>query len=125
MTFKAMVEINLDPVPKPRMTVADKWKHRPVVDRYFAFKDAIRLVCKKKKFKLGSSYKVEFLIMMPKSWSKKKKEELFGKPHTKKPDLDNLIKALNDCLLDEDEGVWSIEASKVWWDEGRILIWNK
>ena len=119
------IEIKLDPVPKPRMTVADKWKHRPIVDRYFAFKDAISLICKKAKFKLGSSYKVEFLIAMPKSWSKSKKNSNFGLPHKQKPDLDNLVKALNDCLLKEDEGVWNIEASKIWWDEGKILIWNK
>jgi len=120
-----IIEINLDPVPKPRMTIADKWKKRPVVNRYFAFKDAINLICKKKKFKLGNSYKVEFLIAMPKSWTKEKKNSSHGLPHKQKPDLDNLVKALNDCLKDEDKEIWNIEASKVWWDEGKILIWNK
>jgi len=120
-----MIEIKLDPVPKPRMTVADRWKKRPIVTRYFAFKDAITLICKKNKFKLKDNYKVDFLIAMPKSWSKSKKKSLLGEPHKQKPDLDNLIKALNDCLLEEDKEVWSIEATKSWWDEGKILIWNK
>jgi Holliday junction resolvase RusA-like endonuclease len=120
-----MIEIKIAPVPKPRMTVADKWRHRSVVDRYFAFKDAINLICNKNKFKLTGNYKVEFLMPIPKSWPEKKKQSLHGQPHQQKPDLDNLLKALNDCLLKEDKEVWKIEACKVWWDEGKILIWNK
>lgn len=120
-----MIDIKLDPVPKPRMTAADKWKHRPIVDKYFAFKDAINGICNLGNFKLGDKYKVEFLIAMPKSWTPGKKNTHHGQPHQQKPDLDNLLKALNDCLKDEDKAIWNIEASKVWWDEGRILIWNK
>ncbi|HHE6457291.1 TPA: RusA family crossover junction endodeoxyribonuclease, partial [Proteus mirabilis] len=34
-----MKVFNIEPVPKPRMTQADKWKKRPPVLKYFAFKD--------------------------------------------------------------------------------------
>jgi len=34
---------NINPVPKPRMTQSDKWKKRPPVLRYFAFKDECRI----------------------------------------------------------------------------------
>lgn len=34
---------NIEPVPKPRMTQADKWKKRPPVLKYFAFKDEVKL----------------------------------------------------------------------------------
>ena len=61
---------------------------------------------------------------MPKSWSKKRKAKLLGKPHQQIPDLDNLIKALNDCLRDEDKYIWEVNASKTWWDEGRIIIYT-
>lgn len=120
-----MTEFLLDPVPKPRMSRSDIWKKRPIVNRYFAFKDKLVLEAKKKKFKLGDKYYVEFLIAMPKSWTESKKRSFHGLPHRQKPDLDNLIKALNDCLIAEDSVVWSIEASKIWWDEGKILIHNK
>lgn len=35
---------------------------------------------------------------VPKSWSKKKQLEALTKPHTKKPDLDNLVKAILDGM---------------------------
>jgi len=120
-----MISIKLDPVPKPRMSGSDRWKHRPIVDRYFRFKDALVALCNLSNFELGDSYKVEFLIAMPKSWNAKKKNTYQGTPHRQRPDLDNLLKAINDCLLTEDSVVWSIEASKIWWDEGRIIIYNK
>jgi Holliday junction resolvase RusA-like endonuclease len=118
------IEIDIVPVPKPRMTNSDRWKRRTVVSRYYAFKDELITLCSLKNFKLGDKYKVEFFLPMPKSWSEKQRKEIFGKPHKNKPDLDNLLKALNDCLLDEDEGVHWIEASKIWWDKGKIIIYN-
>ena len=32
-------QFNVNPVAKPRMTQRDKWKKRPVVDKYYAYKD--------------------------------------------------------------------------------------
>ena len=40
----------------------------------------------------------KFVFEMPKSWSKKKRELLNGKPCTKRPDLDNCIKSVMDAL---------------------------
>ena len=120
-----MINIRLDPVPKPRMTASDRWKHRPIVDKYFKFKDALVGLTSLGNFKLGNKYKIEFLIKMPDSWSEAKKKKNEGKPHQIRPDLDNLIKAVNDCLKDEDKAIYHIEASKVWWKEGRIIIHNK
>lgn len=119
-----MIELKIDPVAKPRMTRSDTWKHRPVVDRYFAFKDHLVRLCKLQKFTLPDKYKIEFLIAMPDSWSKSKREGMIGKAHQQKPDLDNLVKSINDCLKVEDKYVYHIEASKIWWDEGKILIYE-
>ena len=119
-----MIELVINPVAKPRMTRSDIWKHRPIVDRYFAFKDHLNALCRLNKFELPDKYRVEFLIPMPESWSNSKRKGLLGKPHQQKPDLDNLLKALNDCLKVEDSGIWKIEASKIWWEEGKIIIYE-
>ncbi len=110
---------SIAPTPKPRMTQRDRWKKRPAVLRYYAFKHQ----CKSAGIKLQQSgINVVFEIPMPKSWSKKKKAEMVGKPHQQKPDLDNLIKALFDACLDEDCEIWQFTASKVWAETGAILI---
>ena len=38
------------------------------------------------------------IFLVPESYSEKKKRELVGKPYTKKPDADNLAKAILDAL---------------------------
>lgn len=73
-----MKVFNIEPVPKPRMTQADKWKKRPPVLKYFAFKDEVKL----NKITLPEShYHIIFILPMPKSWSKTKRSEMNGKPH--------------------------------------------
>lgn len=119
-----MIELEIDPVAKPRMTRSDKWAHRPVVDRYFAFKDALVLLCKKQKYFLPDKYGVRFYIAMPESWSAWRKIDMKGKPHQQKPDLDNLLKSINDCLKVSDQTIYALEASKYWDDEGRIVFYE-
>jgi Holliday junction resolvase RusA-like endonuclease len=120
-----MTELKITPVAKPRMTRRDVWSKRLCVSKYYRFKDKLIKLAKEKRFKLADSYKVEFLMPMPASWSISKKVLMSGKPHQSRPDLDNLLKAVNDCLLKEDSTVWFVEASKIWWDEGKIIFYNK
>lgn len=109
----------ITPVPKPRMTQRDKWKQRPAVLRYQAFCDEVRM----RKVRLPESgLEVSFILPMPKSWSKKKREEMNGVPHKQKPDLDNCLKSLMDAVYGEDCGVWEITARKLWGDIGLIEI---
>ena len=60
--------------------------------------------------------KFEYHFKMPKSWSKKKKNEMYGKLHSVKPDLSNLIKftedALNKILWLDDCLIGGMEAYK-------------
>jgi len=112
------------PVAKPRMTQADRWKKRPVVEKYWTFKDNIVKQAKKQNFELGNSYEITFIIQLPKSMSEKKKKEYDGKAHMVRPDLDNLQKSANDCLLEEDSTVHTTVARKIWGREGRIIIKN-
>ena len=101
------------------MTQRDKWAKRPAVLRYFAFKDECRL----KKVELPESgAHVIFTIPFPKSYSKKKRRELDGRPHQLKPDLDNLLKALADAVYSDDSGIYDVRASKYWGYTSQIEI---
>lgn len=102
------------PVPKPRMTRSDKWKKRDCVVNYYEFKDAIQLQAKLENFELPDSFRVVFAIPFPRSYGKSKRDELLGQPHQVKPDIDNYIKALMDCLKDSDADVWHVDAQKIW-----------
>lgn len=116
------IEIDIDPVGKPRMTRRDVWKKRPCVLKYRAYKDELRL--KTKGFKLYDSFKIAFFIPFPKSYSKKKRKKLLGKPHQVKPDIDNLIKGIMDFFCKEDSYIHCVKACKVWGEKGKIIIKN-
>ncbi len=109
---------------KPRMTRADAWKKRPVVLRYWEYKDMLRRQAKEQSYTPGYQLDIDFYIPCPKSWSKKKVAQHAGKPHQQKPDIDNLLKAFMDCLLDEDKKVHTVRARKIWMigGEGCIII---
>ncbi|EOY5741206.1 RusA family crossover junction endodeoxyribonuclease [Enterobacter ludwigii] len=114
-----MTVYNILPMGKPRMTRADKWKKRPEVMRYRAFCDHVRLlgICMPE-----SNSHVTFVLQMPKSWSKKKRVEMNGKPHQGKPDLDNLMKSLMDALFEDDTHIWDSRITKLWGENGQIII---
>lgn len=110
---------DIKPVPKPRMTQADRWKKRPPVLRYFDFKDE----CKKAGVELPNfEYWIVFVMPMAKSWSKDKKRNSVGQPMQQRPDKDNLEKALLDAVMEEDCAVWDGRVSKIWGVEGAIYI---
>ena len=119
----SVITINVEPCSKPRMTRSDKWKKRQCVTKFFAFRDAIKQEMSKGTKLDIIPYDIEFYVQIPKSWSKKKKEEHIGKPHLPRPDLDNYIKAWNDSVFEEDSVVWKFKASKLWTDKpGHIKI---
>lgn len=108
----------ITPVPSPRMTRQDVWKKRPCVMKYRAFKDECRL----KGADVKSGDHITFIIPIPKSTSKKQRELLIGRPHMKRPDVDNLCKAILDAIHKEDSHIHDIRISKIWGIEGGILI---
>lgn len=101
------------PVAAPRMTRQDKWKKRPCVMRYFAFRDRVREAAGKIEG-VPDRVDCEFYIVVPKSWSKPKKLAMDGKPHREKPDADNLWKSVGDSLFDNDCAIHEISAIKRW-----------
>ena len=107
---KAMI-YHITPVSKPRQTRSDKWKKRPCVMKYRAFADE----CREQGIIIPNhGAHIVFQMPMPKSWSKKKKEEMDGMPHQQRPDVDNLAKALMDAVLKEDCCVWDVRITKEW-----------
>jgi len=66
------------------------------------------------------------LVEMPASWSKKKRAEKNGRPHTQKPDASNVAKlvedALNGAVYRDDAQVYDLRCLLYWGKRGRIGI---
>jgi Holliday junction resolvase RusA-like endonuclease len=119
MSFKKL--INVAPVAKPRMTRRDRWAKRDIVVKYYNYKDTVRLLVGD--WELPDEFRVIFGIPFPKSYGPRKREELLGKPHRIRPDVDNFLKGLFDVFRVEDGDIWHVEASKIWTSgDGFILI---
>jgi Holliday junction resolvase RusA-like endonuclease len=114
--------LDIDPMPKPRMVRSDAWKKRPVVKKYWAFCDEMRLKCSK--VPRLDYLDIVFCMPMPESWSQKKKDFNEGKPHKQKPDIDNLVKSVMDALYKDDSGIWMISAKKSWSKNGMIILYT-
>ncbi len=116
---------SVNPTSKPRMVRSDKWKKRTITDNYWAFKKELKLRANLAGLKTLPSViqSILFIVPMPESWSEKKKKEFDGMPHTQRPDLDNFLKGLQDCLCNEDSHIWRIcYLSKVWGRQGQLII---
>ena len=107
----------------PRMTQSDKWKKRPVVMRYRAFKDSIRLHVGKVPDP-GQVIALSWIAYFspPASWSKKKRKEAIGTLCRAKPDRDNVDKAVLDALFSEDSGIAQGSIEKRWGEPARLEI---
>lgn len=107
------------------MTRSDKWKKRPCVMKYRKFSDELRSYIPSE-YELPQPCRIVFYLPFPKSYSKKKKESLLGKPHKLKPDIDNLVKSILDAMYENDQHIWSIWATKYWatndYYKGGIII---
>lgn len=77
-------------------------------------------------FKRPIRLRVSFVFAPPKSWSQQKYQEHINTPHTQKPDIDNLYKAVADALNGiayvDDEQVAHTEQWKVWGPQDKIVI---
>lgn len=106
-------------------------KARPKVTRHGTFtpkktKDYEQLV--KDCWRLCGGYiagpvtmRLKIYFSVPESYSKKKKNELFGTPHLKRPDIDNICKAIMDSLnglaYPDDAMICSLYAEKLYGDD--------
>ena len=110
---------DVEPVAYVRQTRADRWKKRPAVLKYRAFRDRLRE--KAGDYTPSDGDIIHFHVAMPKSWSKKKRKEMIGKPHKQRPDLDNFLKGFWDAF-GEDSHLSDVTVRKVWAIEGRIMV---
>jgi Holliday junction resolvase RusA-like endonuclease len=69
---------------------------------------------------------VHAVFELPKSWSKKKKHMMLERPHTQRPDLDNLIKSITDGLnriaYDDDGQIAEVFGRKLWGERAYTLV---
>lgn len=116
-------KLYLIPIGKPRMTQRDRWAKRDCVVRYFEYKDILKDFAQKRNihFKDGV-LRARFIIPFPESYSKKKRELLMNKPHLLKPDIDNISKGVQDCLLKNDSAIWKHDVEKYWGERGCIVF---
>lgn len=70
--------------------------------------------------------RITFFFAPPKSISKKKKEQLIGTPHLKKPDTDNLAKAILDALngtaWKDDSQIFLLTIEKQYNENNQVFI---
>jgi Holliday junction resolvase RusA-like endonuclease len=100
------------------MTQRDRWAKRPAVQRYFAFRDEVRL----HGVVIPDRVRIIFVMPMPASWSAKKRAEMDGQPHTVRPDGDNLAKGIFDSVFENDAHIWEVHYTKIWGVEAAIEI---
>jgi len=115
------------PMGAPRMTRCDKWKQRPAVMRYRAFKDAIREAISESRVNIPLAEEVKSLSWVayfetPKSWAKSKRAAAINTLHRSKPDRDNVDKAVLDAIYTEDAAIAKGTIEKRWGYSGCVII---
>lgn len=121
-----MIEFNINPRGKPRPRVVRRGNKSIAYSPswYGEWCKTLQIEALTNDYEVPAILEnITFVIQMPKSWSKKKKRELDGEPHTQKPDLDNILKGFKDSLCENDSYVHSYKnICKVWGYEGKIII---
>ena len=120
------ITVPIKPMGAPRPRVTRYGTHNPKA--YTDYKEAIRLawVAKHKGYPVDGPVhmRASFVFAKPKSWTKKRKAE--AKWHTRRPDLDNLIKSVKDALnavaYRDDAQVFSIKADKLDGDHDAVVV---
>ncbi len=104
------------------------------LEKYNAYKQEVRYWCEKNQFIVpAGDFAMWFYIPFPKSWRRKKRLEMAGKPHMNTPDLDNLIKAIFDSVMprrnrlagqkgSDDRRIHMYVAGKIWVPPGEERI---
>jgi len=127
------IEINEIPVPasRPRVSRFRTYYNEPYNSYKELLKEKVTECMSKVKKPLYERYEpirvqVIFYMQIPKSISKKKSLLMRGKPHTKKPDSDNLVKAvldaMNGIVYYDDGQIFNLTVSKFYSDKPRTII---
>lgn len=85
------------------------------IEKYNQYKIDLSAEAKRMKFSMHpQGMSITFFIPVPKSWTNKKKRLHHMQYHSSTPDLDNLMKAMQDSLLTDDRHLAHYELSKRW-----------
>lgn len=114
---------DITPLPAPRMVASDKWAKRSVVLHYYDYCNALRDMCEKAGYVLSNPLNIIFIMPMPASFRQRKRKDMYLKPHKKRPDRDNLLKAFQDSFGKDDSHIWTGNTTKVWGEKGQIIIY--
>lgn len=115
-------------IGKPRMSQSDRWKNRPCVNNYWAYKNEINILLWSQGVKLPKNPQQIVIICYiehPVSWPQKKSAEKHYTQHDQKPDCDNIEKGILDILFKEDKAIFCTTTLKFWCDkdEERIEVY--
>ena len=121
-----MITIAIAPMGAVRMTQRGKWSS-PTAIRYMNYKKDVgyqlRAQCQEP-LEGAVSVDVTFILPMPDSWSRKRKNANAGLPVTVKPDADNILKGLMDAankiLWIDDNQVTDVTMKKRYGFQGSI-----
>ena len=116
---------SIDPIGKPRLVRSDIWSGRPAVARWYTYKDELVSQARKKRYEVPDELMIMFYLPMTDSWSEKKKKAHKNKPHQQKPDIDNLLKAFLDALVEDDSKIYKVAAKKMWATKGSIEVFEE
>ena len=94
------------------------------LEQYNDYKASLLTIARKEKASFPEQgLEIIFYLPVPKSWSQWKKKHHHMKGHASKPDLSNLLKALEDGLLKEDKMIFNYAGlTKKWVNQERGYI---
>lgn len=114
------------PSPRPRFRNAGKFVQTYMPTSYTKHKEFIQKQMPKLMTDKSLKITLLFEIPMAQSWSNKKKLQLLKKPHTAKPDIDNLLKtvldAANGHVWIDDGQVFELHTKKIYSETPKIKI---
>lgn len=135
MSAKIMLRIPGDPVPKgrPRFTRQGR-AYTPAKTK--TYEDEVAMLGKaamngQEPLKTPIAVFVYATFPIPQSYSKKRREACLdgSERHIKRPDLDNVVKAITDgmngVVYDDDSQIVSIHATKVYGTDGMVEVMVK
>lgn len=99
------------PIGKPRMNRGDRWRDPPrkAVLKWRTFKSSFLAAAMEQGFRPAQmklkAISVLAIFPIPSSWSFDKRKANLGQLHRSKPDLSNIVKAVEDALVDNDETI--------------------
>lgn len=129
MIYNIKIPINPIPASRPRVTRYGTFYKEPynsfkAVFRRLVINDSLKTKSSSYDMSMALKMTIVFYVKTPISMSRKKQMLLEGQYHTKRPDLDNLIKSIKDAMngvwYKDDSQVVSLVAEKRWSMQPRI-----